>query len=340
MTFYLKLTNQQINELDYLLLNGYASVREHPEWHQLLIYTYTQKAEVEEIWDKFPTIRMCRGLVINDDNNEIIINPMPKFFNEGTKFASKINFFGENTVITEKSDGYLIQIQNTEEFGLIVTSKGSFDSKYAKCAEEWVKNFKLEKDITYICELCKDFPGDEGIIVTKHPNPELVLITMRDREGREYDPSLFEESKQFTLRKRFTSGEALQYLKKEVEGVVVFDRESYNRVKIKTQWFLRMHKLISQCTKKHVYEILKSGRNVLDLPIPDEFLKQMLVWQSEYMDEYNNMLAKIYDELNKTKDLSDKELGLSNNPYKPYLFAIRKDKTKDLVNLIWRSIDG
>lgn len=332
----MKLTQEEIKQLKEAMSKDYVSAREDLASHQLIIYTYTQKAEIDEIWDTLPIVRKCRGLVLNDD--EIIINPMPKFFNEGMKFAEKIDIYSEDTIITEKSDGYLIQIQNTSEFGLIVTSKGSFNSKYAECAREWVKDFKLSKNITYICELCKDFPGDEATIVTKHPNPELVLITLRDRDGKEYDPSLFEESKQFTIRRTFTPEEALSYLKKEVEGIVLFDKDSHNRVKMKTDWFFKMHKLISQCTKKHVLEILKEGKHVYELPIPDEFLRQMLLWECEYMDQYNNMLTRIYEQLDETKNMSDKELGLSNNPYKSYLFAIRKNK--DLSNLIWRSIDG
>ena len=155
-------------QLNKLVKDGYIRVQRHPQL-PLSIYTYTQKTEVERNW--IPETRMARGLVL-DDSGRIVINCVPKFFNAGQPDAENVAF--EDCYITAKEDGYMIQIINDHEYGLIVTSKGSFESKYAQTAYKLVLDSlgegKLVEDILFCCELLMDFPGDESIIVTKHGN--------------------------------------------------------------------------------------------------------------------------------------------------------------------------
>ena len=125
------MTNLQ-KKLNKLVKDGYVRVQRHPQL-PLSIYTYTQKTEVERNWT--PETLMVRGLVL-DDSGRIVINCVPKFFNIGQPGAEKVAF--EDCYITATEDGYMIQIINDHEYGLIVTSKGAFESKYTLTARNLV----------------------------------------------------------------------------------------------------------------------------------------------------------------------------------------------------------
>lgn len=341
-----------LSDADWSLLqeevnSGNISERKH--WkYPIAIYTYTSKCEIEENWNEI-TLR-CRGLVVDLETHEIIINCIPKFFNLGMKFASLIDINDPRTTITLKEDGFLIQFTLHDKYGLIVTSKSSFVSTMAKDAYKFLtkKNiFNLNPDLhlSYICEWCKDYQETAGFIVTKHLTPRLVCFAVRTEEGNEYPvesiylPEFIEKVKNFTVE------EATQYLTEKVEGIVLKNRK--DRVKVKTQWFLEAHRAISNCTKRKVWKILRSGSCVEEFEnIPDEFLTKMLDWQRELREEYEKELDWIKsweDALFNQQNLSEKGLALNTSlgftkQQKGYIFLYHKGKLKKLEEMIWRNI--
>lgn len=317
---------------------GYIRFATHPFYPELRIFSYTDKTTIDGAWNE--ATLMCRGLVVNTDTLEVVIPCIPKFFNFNEPLAPPISM--DNAQITLKEDGYLIQIRNHPKYGLLITSKGSFDSRYAKYVEEFYKS-KLDlvglEDYTFVCELCKDFPGDEGIIVTKHPKEELVVWACVDEDGNEHD--LFEIVLPSSLRRvqSFTPDEAKEYLKGEVEGVVLKD-ENNQRVKMKTDWFLKMHRLISNCTKKRVFELFSENIPVSSIEgIPDEFMQQMLSWEKELKFRKKKEEERANELLEKYSSWEDKKLGIKQ-PEDSYSMSLlwAKRRGKDINPIILKNI--
>lgn len=340
------LSDEERNKIEEEVRKGYVRKSEHPRLN-LLIFTYTPKCEVEEHWNEIT--RRCRGLVIDDNNDRIIINCIPKFFNYDTKFAANVDF--ENCQITKKEDGYLIQIKRDECSGepdnIVVTSKGSFDNKYVDKARSIIEGHQreFEPGFSYICELLHDFDGDEGIIVTRHNATKLVCFAILNDKGEEIDdfsslPSCLEKVQEFT------PDQAKKYLTQEVEGVVLKNTGG-ERVKMKTDWFFRMHKLISNCTKKAVFDTLSKGDEIDWNLIPDEFIEQMKTWEFEltslfetnkvWMEEFSDV---VFNEKKMTrKDLAlNESFGLSKYQ-KSLLFLYEQDKISKAYELIWKHIN-
>ena len=123
----------------------------------------------------------------------------------------------------------------------------------------------------------------------------------------------------------------------EVEGMVAYNPQTEERIKLKTDWFLNMHRLISDCTQNRVWTICKDGGQVEDLDIPNEFMEQMLEWQTSLKGlvdlEYQRLL-QLYD---KYSIYSDKEIGLSHlDSYtKSQIFNLRKDRVSTVFDKIY-----
>lgn len=329
------LTNEQQQELKKNVQNGYVRVAEHPTL-PLKIYNYTPKAQFESEWN--PITRMCRGLVLDSQYNIIIECPQ-KFFNLGEPLAAKVDLL--NARISDKLDGYYISCKIDSEYGLIITSRGSFLNKYTIAAQSFLNDdivLKMARDYTYFCELLQDFPGDESIILTKHPIPELVCWAIKDQDYVEIAP---DEDCPFPRAKTFSFAEAKLYLEQNVEGVVAQDPKTLERVKIKTPFYLEMHRLISQCTPLRAWEIVSTGRNIAELNIPDEFMPQMQAWESELNCAFEMKMARIGKCCEKTKGLSDKELALDTRytpEMKSYIFAWRKKPDFVLSEMVWKTL--
>lgn len=317
------------------LAEGYINRRDHP-YLPLQIYNYTRKAQYEPLWDR-ATIH-ARGLVLC--GKEVVINPPKKFFNQGELFAPKINL--RRAIITEKLDGFYIAVCKSTKFGLIVTSRGSFDNKYVDAAKKFITpaiQENLIPNLTYFCELCQDFPGDESLIVTRHPNPMLICWAIRDVNGNEFSPAKLSP---FPYAQTFTFKEAKNYLKGKVEGVVAYDPQTGDRVKIKTSWYLEMHKLISGCTKRNVWKVLARGGDTDGFisNFPDELYGQADKWKNELITSFNKLLEKIEDAYDATENLSDKEVAQKVKKDLAWgVFLIRKDRYQELYQKIWQRIE-
>ena len=332
-----RLSAELQQELKKNIQNGYVRVSEHPSL-PLKIFNYTPKAQYDNEWNEIT--RMCRGLVLDDDYN-IIIKCPPKFFNLGEPFAADIDLL--NARISEKLDGYYISIKVDSDYGLIVTSRGSFDNKYVNATKQFLTDdiiLQMPTNYTFFCELLQNFPGDEAIILTQHPIPKLVCWAVKDSDFQELPLA---EDCPFERAKYMSYAEALQYLQNKVEGVVAQDPKTFERVKIKTEWFLEHHRILADCTQTRVWELVRNGDSVSELDIPDEFMSKMLAWESDFQNQYRQRMSYYTDLYEQTEHLSDKELALSaeiSKHDKAYIYSIRKQKQgeKSISALVWQEL--
>lgn len=331
----MKIKPQLKRLIDQEVKSGYISIAEHPT-KPLKIYNYTKKTQFEGNWNE--ATMWCRGLVLDNDNN-IIIPCIRKFFNLGEPNAPQIEL--STAMISEKLDGYYISFTIDPNYGMVITSRGSFTSQYARATQKYLTKEvvdSLRVGYSYFCELCENFDGDESIIVAKHKTPRLVCWAIKNENGEEI-LNIESQGTLLPLAKRFTYTSAKKYLANEnVEGVVARANDApMERVKIKTEWYLKMHRLISSCTKKRVWEIVRDGGQVSELDIPDEFMAQMLAWEKEIRRKTEEMYQTALKNNQLYENWSDRELGLKQ-PLNPIsmkiLWLIRKDKEQQALDFI------
>ena len=329
----MKLSQDDIEALELAVEQNYIRKAIHSEL-PLTIYNYTPKTQFESFWT--PITKMSRGLVTDNDYN-IIIKCPEKFFNYGEDFAADIDL--NNAKITEKLDGYYISIKLDSDLGLIITSRGSFDNQYIEAAEQFITDdvlLKMVPDYTYFCELLQDFPGDEAIILTKHPEPKLVCWAIKDKDFNEVQ---LDNECPFPTVRELSLAEAKQYLEQKVEGVVAQDTKTFERVKIKTEYYILHHRILADCTKKKVWEILSDGGKVEDLDIPDEFMKKMLDWQTELNSEHQALEEQILQMARERQSWEPKMIaldGMLTDDQKSLLFTYRRKGKEALSKQIWK----
>src|SRR5690625_6840927 len=95
-----------LGELDGQIEQGYISVRKHPESEALVIYNYSKKAGYERAWN--PTVRNCRGLIVDHVTDEVKARPWPKFFNYEEPGADTIKERSEEHTSELQSRGQLV----------------------------------------------------------------------------------------------------------------------------------------------------------------------------------------------------------------------------------------
>lgn len=331
----MKMTNQWLNQLQNEINSNNIRVGVNSNL-PLKIYNYTSQAQFSENWNE--VTMTCRGLILDDKGNVVVLPP-PKFFNRGEKFAAPVDLL--NARISEKLDGMMIIIKMDNDYGLIITSRGSFDNKYIEAAKKFLTDeiiLKLVPNYTYFCELLQNFPGDEAIILTQHPIPKLVCWAIMDDSFNEIIP---DEECPFPIAQELSLVEAKQYLEQKVEGVVAQDLKTKERIKIKTEWFLEHHRLIANCTKKRVWEILSDGGKIEDLNIPDEFMDKVKTWEDELTFDFSLIITAVENETRKRFNWSDKYVALDNTlspKMKTYIFTARKKGRKALDDLIWKDL--
>lgn len=328
---------------------------DNPLKPKLAILNYTEQATFNHSWNEIT--RRCRGLVVEWKTKgkylPIIIESPQKFFNNVEPEAPDLTKWKFSQIfVSEKLDGYYISIRNDSKHGLIVTSRGSFDNKYVDAAKKLLPS-KIPKDTDFFCELCQDFEGDESVIVMKHHEPKLVcwgvnknVPTPQDKLG--WDGEIAWEVTEQQLK---------QYMMQEVEGVVAFNKLTGERVKIKTQWYLDMHRIISDCSFKKTLDIVCGGGQIrgetttlykdasgekheLNLTtIPEEHYIKMCEWEKDILEQRTKILLKAQSDYEQYKTATPKEYALNcktDKDIKGVVFDMFRKK--DITEKVWKIV--
>jgi RNA ligase len=314
---------------------GWLMKQVHPDL-PLTIWNYTAATQYEQRWDEV-TLR-CRGLV-TDDNGVIVNNPIPKFFNYSESRGKYVCNFKKPFKVFEKYDGSMIQVFWYED-NVIVASRGSFTSQHALWAAELLNNKPVEaiqKGYTYIFELIHP---ENRIVVNYGDTKDLILLSIRDVEG---DIWLSNVENYFTVLNEYkianlTRWKHLKNLAKmndsNREGYVILFA-SGERVKVKFEEYVELHKIYTGLTNKHVWEAVRYKRydELID-KLPDEMYQAV----SDLYHEMYNAKKKIkrdagVDFLNRPNHADRKEFAewAKKQRHPSIMFALY-DADFDLVN--------
>lgn len=337
-------TKEFLEKLSEEVKNGYVTVHENPD-KKIFNYTYSRLTEQENHWNEI-TLR-TRGLIL-DSNGRIIFNCPRKFFNfQQNNFANDTyERLKDDFKIYEKLDGSAIWVVNDSEYGFVVSSKSSFTSEHAAWAKEIIEQKFKEKDSIFkegICYCFELIHPENRIVVDYGEEKTLKLWGLKTQSGEtieledsRIDTSYFETPKLLGTNNDKTAID--NYInQKNVEGVVL-KGEGDDRIKIKSQTYLELHRIKTECTPNRILELLMSGKRVSDYDFPDEFLKEVQSYEDIYLKKYQQIYNQIESAEKIFHNLSDKEIGLAeiDGFLKSGIFNLRRNK--DVSNLIWRKV--
>ena len=330
--------------------NGLVEKNDHPV-HPLTIYNYTRECQYESRWDDI-TLN-TRGLILDNDGN-IIARGFSKFFN----IEEVENIPNEEFEVFEKIDGSLgILFYYSGEWHL--STKGSFISKQAiegfKMLQKYDYN-KLHKGYTYLFEIVYK----DNRIVCEYDFNDLVLIGMMDPStGYEIDIHGDNENDirfknlirniGFRVVKKYDG--VLDYrlikgmIKEGDEGFVVRFKSGV-RVKVKSDEYKRIHRLITEFSTIDIWKNLSIGgmdiNKMLDR-VPDEFdlwvRENIQKLKMQYLEK-EEIAKGIIAEKIEGKDLSRKEIAeilRLETPINRALIFCMLDGM-DYSDLIWKNI--
>lgn len=283
-------------------------IREHDNWEELLTsppYSLSIKRKDTRILFKYSQIdsdfsleivREARGLILEDKTWNIVCYPFKKFFNYGEAYADEIDW--ESARIFEKVDGSLIKVyyyNGKWRFGTNSTIDANDAELSAPPYETFMELFdvaadvcgldydKLDPHYTYIFELRSPY----NKVVVPYEDIRIVHIGTRNNityEEVEVDIGI-EKPKQYMLSSLDDCIAMAATFDFTQEGFVVVDK-NYHRVKVKSEDYVRVHRLANNgsITLERAIDLIRTNE-----------LEEFLV----YCPQYTNFINDVRHRFNK-----------------------------------------
>lgn len=262
--------------LEYALAERHVVARKHAT-APLTILNYADRCQYEPgLWNEVTT--QCRGL-IHDEHGNIVARPFRKFFNYGQKEAATYDLKSP-VIVTDKMDGSL-GILYFAEGQFQIATRGSFESDQAKHATAlWQGRYSARFDVPDGWTLLFEIVYPENRIVCDYGDTDdLVLLGAVNIEtGRSIDPwNPYLDNWPGPRAESFpcpTFADALAVPPRPgKEGLVVHFIVSDDRLKIKQEDYVALHRIVTGLNERTVWEHLVAGKPVAELcaALPDEF---------------------------------------------------------------------
>lgn len=322
----------------------------HPEFPELSIYNYTDSCMWSQEWNEVTVT--CRGLIVNNQTEEIVARSFNKFFNNDQMQAPIWSIF-DTVQVTDKMDGSL-GILYVDPLGTqSISTRGSFASDQALWATDLYRNkyagtWDHNPEVTYLFEIIYpenkiviDYDGVEDIVLiggvhTSTGKSISVSELAKDWPGTTVDV-LFDDT---TLEQVVALAP-----RDNAEGFVLWNPITDERVKIKYERYKELHRFLTNTNAKHVWEILSTNQdpNEIFSVAPDEFHEWIRLVVSELKREFSKIkseASKEYVDILKTllENCSRKDFAqvAAKSAHKSILFKIYDEQPYD--SIIWGSI--
>jgi RNA ligase len=196
--------------------------------------------------------------------------------------------------------------------------------------------------------------GQNRIVVDYGDYEGLVLLGTFDKNGKEYDVEMWSQWG-FDVVRRYDGIKDYTFLKKMIadthEGFVV-KFSNGERIKIKGEEYLRLHKIMTNLSTTAVWEVLSNGGDMENLlkDVPDEFFQKIKEYErtlkygfyqvSEYCGKAHDRFR--YGKYNDVdpeptkKQFAEHVMKNCYPPYRPVMFSMWDGKPYD--HIIWRII--
>ena len=292
-----------------------------------------------------PTLILARGLILDEQKQEIVALPLPKFFNVGElkegRHDSLLRFLdyqhkGGLYQVTEKVDSSLgIVYFYNDKWN--VSTKGSIEnSEQSKKGTSILARYKIEylnPIYTYLVEIV--YP--ENRIVVPYKEEKLVLLRMYNNttyEDMGNELTSLAELTGFDLPKVYEPNfdalvKSTKYLPYTKEGYVLQYQNGLLE-KLKGEEYCKIHRILSRVTPLFVWEDMRDMSTVNNLNLlPEEFQLDYFNIKQILQDNFDCYLGKLELLHEDTKHLTNKELGLNikkiESPVKKFLFNYRRN---------------
>ena len=307
----------------------------------LTIWNYTEKVQYESLWDEVTLA--TRGLV-TDGSGRVVARPFSKFFNlEEGRHTSTQDF-----EVFEKMDGSL-GIAFVYEERVVYATRGSFASDQSVWMASWGGKYNfsniLVEGYTYLFEII--YP-ENRIVVDYGGESRLVLLgVIKTDTGEETSWSDLSFVDGWDLVKRYDGISDYTTLKGMVENnhegfVVRFSNGQ--RVKIKGEEYLRLHRIMTNLSTTAIWEVLSGGGDILSTltDVPDEFYDKIHQYSNELMDKYTKLEDEyhfIFKILSRSDDFEFRA-GFAERAkrYKYPAILFRMYDDRDYSEIIWKII--
>lgn len=242
-----------------MMAAGYIREQRHPTL-PLAILNYTEKAAYEGVWNDVTL--QCRGLIYRvhpDRSPELVARPFPKFFNYGQGGAPEVNLFAP-AVVTDKLDGSLGILYPMPE-GYAVATRGSFTSEQALHATDiWRDRYEGRWlpiiGCTHLFEIV--YPSNR-IVCDYGDIDDLVYLEtieidtgwpVSHETGYDWPGPRAEVTRHLSLTDALTAEP-----RENVEGYVVWFPDTNDRVKIKQDDYVTLHRILTGTNARHIWEV-------------------------------------------------------------------------------------
>ena len=314
----------------------FINEQKHPR-ADLSIFNYTPKTVYADHWT--PETRACRGLILDGAGN-IQARPFEKFFNLGDRNAGPLPS-GEPFEVFEKLDGSLGILYWADDQPAIAT-RGSFSSSQALAATRLLRQryaaVPLDRDKTYLFEILLPW---NRIVVDYGAREDLVLLAVFDTvSGDELRPPEIG----FPIARRYEGLAALDELlsreqESNAEGYVVRFASGL-RVKVKFDTYVRLHRLLTLVTARHIWDELRLGGSVESLPswylTPPDFQRWARGLEADLREAFAGIETRCQAEFQDLGDRKSTALYFATCPHPAVLFKMLDGRPYDEV--IWKQL--
>jgi RNA ligase len=280
-----------LRELSEEVALKHVRTQVHPTG-DLTIYNYSEQTVWDRHWNRV-TLN-TRGLILDSAGN-IVARPFPKFFNYGEPDAPEFSIH-DRVEVTDKIDGSLGIIYRDPFTNLpTVATRGSFASEQAVFATdfldrhpeymEWFADVE-DTEFTALVEIV--YP--ENRIVCDYGNEEdLVLLGVVDRWTGESvgpkGPRAYPGRRAETFEYKTFSDALAAPTREGAEGFVVRKAGTEQRIKLKQEDYVLLHRVVTNLNERAVWEVLKD-------PSQDTW-----AWIAQLPDEFHDWAKKVADDL-------------------------------------------
>lgn len=341
-------------ELADAVERGDVTRQKHPDY-DLFIYNYSKDTQWRRHWTDITMT--CRGLILDGQGN-IVARPWKKFFNLG-EIELPIQF-DTPVEITDKADGSLGILYETDS-GWAVATRGSFmsdqalhataliNSKYRECLQStWGMEHPDVKKYTFLFEIV--YP-DNRIVLDYDGMDDLILLGAVEKETGYYvGPGAAAAMGLWSgpvteVMEHQTLSDALGGMgRKNREGFVV--RAGNFMCKVKEPEYIEVHRLVTNCTPKNVWEQLRAGTplGTLIANFPDEFHDYVRSMAEPILKAFDRRSMEIADAYVQTRnsiphDASRREVAeiFKKDPKNMgYFFALYDNR--DITDALWKEV--
>ena len=250
--------------------------------------------------------RECRGIIF-DKNGKLISRSFHKFFNIGERAETKTRKLkmGMDHMITEKMDGSMIR-------PLVLNGKVHLGTKMGltevaeqaeQVADDAARNYMLDMVVNKGATPIFEFVSPENCIVVKYKEPRLVLLTIRDNEtGQYWTREAIENSNppvDIVPQYGKLNGNLDEYVggfeeQEDREGDVIHFADGH-MVKIKTSWYLRIHRVKDQIqnNRRILDLIINNGIDDLIPNLDEDDYNRIVAFDKAFHEAYNRLVDRL-----------------------------------------------